>query len=292
MLARSPQVGYLHEPFNVGRWPSWTPRPLPHWYQYICQDNEAAYAQIVDNILGFCYPLRNLLAVRDLRHLAQVPSEWTLATCNRLRRARPLLKDPIALMSAEWLARRYGMQVVVMIRHPAAFAGSLKRLDWRFDFRNWADQPLLLRDLVGPYEQQIRSFITHERDVIDQAVLMWNVIHHVIKGYRDRRPDWLFVRHEDLAEQPVDGFRQLYERLDVPWDQRAERTIHRFSTAESRKEVPTYLHRTVRRDSRAARWTWAHRLNPEERERVREGTAKLASAFYREEDWTPPGEAP
>jgi hypothetical protein len=290
MLALSPGVGYVHEPFNVARWPGWTRRPLPHWYQYICEDNEAAYIDLIDDILQFRYPLMNLLAVRDLRHLVQVAGEWPRASFNRRRRARPLMKDPIALMSAEWLARRFGMQIVVMIRHPAAFAGSIKRLDWRFDFRNWADQPLFLQHLAGPYEREIRSFIELERDVIDQAVLMWNVIQHVIKGYRDRHPDWLYVRHEDLCEQPVDGFRGLYERLDLPWNQRVERTILRFSTARSRREVPTYLHRTVRRHSRAARWTWVHRLNPQERERVREGTAKLASAFYGEEDWTPPEE--
>jgi hypothetical protein len=291
MLALSPGVGYVHEPFNVARWPGWTRRPLPHWYQYVCEDNEAAYVDLVDDILRFRYPLMNLLAVRDLRHLAQVGGEWPPASFNRLRRARPLMKDPIALMSAEWLARRFHMQIVVMIRHPAAFAGSIKRLDWRFDFRNWADQPLLLQHLAGPYEREIRSFIERERDVIDQAVLMWNVTHHVIMGYRDRHPDWLYVRHEDLSEQPVDGFRELYQRLDLRWNQRVERAILRSSTATSRREVPTYLHRTVRRHSQAARWTWAHRLNPQEQERVREGTAKLASAFYGEEDWIPPEKA-
>jgi hypothetical protein len=180
-----------------------------------------------------------------------------------------------------------------MIRHPAAFAGSLKRLDWPpFDFGNWAEQPLFLRDLAGPYEAQIREFAKGGGDLIDQAILMWNVIHHVIRAYRQRHPEWSFVRHEDLAEEPLKGFRDLYERLDLVWDRTAETVIRRSSAHQSRREVPAYLHRTVRRDSRAARWTWLHRLTPEERERIREGTAEVAAAFYEDGDWWDPQPEP
>jgi hypothetical protein len=232
----------------------------------------------------------NVLKVRDARQAFQVAEEVPFSLWYRLRGARPLLKDPIALMSAEWLAERFRVQPVVMIRHPAAFAGSLLRVDWpRFDFRNWSDQPLLLRDLAGPYEGQIRAFAGGaEHDRIDEAILMWNVMHHVVGLYRDRHPDWSFVRHEDLSEEPVKGFRDLYERLGLVWDPVAEAAIARSSTDHGRREVPAHLHRTVRRDSRAARWTWLRRLTPQERERVREGTGEVAEAFYGEEDWTPP----
>jgi hypothetical protein len=182
------------------------------------------------------------------------------------------------------------MEVVVMIRHPAAFAGSLLQLDWpRFDFGNLARQPRLLRDLAGPYEDDIRSFDPGRQDLVEEAVLLWNVIHHVIAGYRDRHPGWRFVRHEDLAEEPLKGFHELYEGLDLEWDRIAERIVVRSSTG--RAEVPAYLHRTVRRDSRAARWTWRDRLSPEDRDRVRAGTAEVAAAFYGDEDWNPPGDA-
>jgi len=63
----------------------------------------------------------------------------------RLAGERPLLKDPIAFFSAEWLARTYGADVVVLIRHPAGFAGSLKRMGSSFDFNDFLGQPDLLR---------------------------------------------------------------------------------------------------------------------------------------------------
>jgi hypothetical protein len=287
MLALSPGIGYLHEPFFPRRWPGWLSEPFPHVYQYICPENEAPFVRRVEDVLAFRYPVRNLLEVRGARQAFQALEEVPFSVWYRLRGARPLLKDPLALMSAEWLADRFGAQPVVMIRHPAAFAGSLRRLDWPpFDFRNWSEQPLFLRDLAGPFEADIRAAASRPPDPIDEAILMWNVIHHVIAGFRDRRPDWSYERHEDLSEDPVKSFRRLYERLGLVWDRVAEAAVVRSTTG--RGEVPIHLHRTVRRDSRATRWTWLRRLTPAELERVREGTAEVASAFYGPEDWSPP----
>ena len=291
MLSGSPNVGYIHEPFNVHRWPNWVPARLPHVYMYVCPENGHLYERAIEDVLAFRYPLRNITAAPNGRQVGQAVAEFGVSLFYRLRRMRPLLKDPIALMSAEWLADRFGMQTVVMIRHPAAFASSIKRLRWRFDFHNWRDQPLLQRDLIGPYEDQVRALAEREHDLVDQAILMWNVTHHVITGYEQRRPEWAFIRHEDLSEEPLKGFRDLYDRLDLTWDAFAEEAILRSSTDQSRKEVPTYLHRTVRRDSRAARWTWLSRLTEEERARVREGTAEVAARWYGEEDWVPPRSA-
>ena len=288
MLAASPNVGYVHEPFNVHRWPNWVPLRLPHVYMYICRENEHLYERAIEDVLSFRFPLQNIVTAPNLRQVRQAAAEFGLSLYYRLRRLRPLVKDPIALMSAEWLAERFGARVVVMIRHPAAFASSIKRLSWRFDFQNWRDQPLLIRDLIGPYEGQIREYAGQEHDLVDQAIVMWNVTHHVIRGYQERHPDWLFVRHEDLTKEPLKGFRDMFDRIDLTWDQFAEDWIVASSTDASRKEVPTYLHRTIRRDSRAARWTWTTRLTPEEQERVRRGTAEVAEGFYADRDWDPP----
>ena len=53
------------------------------------------------------------------------------------------------------MAERFDLAVVAMIRNPAAFASSIKRLAWGFDFRNWLDQELLMRDLLHPFTDEI-----------------------------------------------------------------------------------------------------------------------------------------
>jgi hypothetical protein len=291
MLALDPGVGYIREPFNPDRWPSWMRSRPPHWFEYVCAEDEAAFAPQVRDMLAFRYPIRNLVAARSTGDVRRLVSEYRSSRDFRRRGVRPLLKDPIAVLSSEWLADRFGAEIVLLIRHPAAFASSIKRLDWAFDFRSWTAQPLLLRDLLGPYEAEIRSFAEHERDLIDQSILLWNAIHHVILGYRERHPGWTFLRHEDLCEDPVGGFRGLFEHLGLTWDAATAEAIASSSSDESAKEVPASQRHNVRRDSKAARWTWLKRLTRDEQDRIRAGTAAVAAAFYGPEDWDP-GNAP
>jgi len=288
MLCRAPGAAYVHEPFSPLRSPGWTGRRIPFWYLYVCPENEQRYAAAFERVLDLRYPIgADLRGVRTARQAGQVALEWPRSLAARARGARVVLKDPIALFSAEWLAKRFGMEVVVMVRHPAAFAGSLKRLNWRFDFRNWAAQPLLMRDHLGPFADEIRAYAERERDIIDQAVLMWNAIHHTIAAYRERHPGWRFVKYEELADRPLEGFRDLARHLRIPWTSRLAAHVERNSAEGNPKEVPTLLHRSVRRDSRAAKRTWVLRLTPQERDRVRAGTAEVAGRFYSDQDWTP-----
>src|SRR5439155_664004 len=79
--------------------------------------------------LRFRYNLGGQLAhLRDVEDVRRLAVDGAHFLGSRLRAARPLLKDPIAAFSASWLARTFGMATVVVVRHPGAFASSLKRL--------------------------------------------------------------------------------------------------------------------------------------------------------------------
>jgi hypothetical protein len=289
MLCFSEEAAYIDEPFNPGRRPGWAPRPFDYWYQYICPENEKDYLPIFQDIFSLRYPvLPQLGQLRSIEHLKRGAGDWWHSIRCRRARMRPLVKDPIAFMSAQWLADRFGAQVVVMIRHPAAFASSLKRLNWRFDFGQWLEQELLMRDLLSPFAGQIRDFAHDERDIIDQAILMWNVMYSVTRLYRENNPHWRFVRYEEVAEAPLDELHRLYEGLGLTWSDRARALIAHHTTAENIKDVPPGEPGNIRRDSRAARWTWQSRLTEEEIERIRTGVAEGASSFYVDTDWDLP----
>lgn len=279
-LALDPSLIYVHEPFNLdARKPTMRARPA-HWFEHVTRENEGALLESMAEVVRGDFPVRRQ-SVAD--RLAE-----------RIRPHRVLVKDPIALLAAPWLADRFGFQVVVLLRHPAAFASSLKRLDWRFDFDNLADQPLFLRDLAGPFAPEIRALAVRQRmgqrepDIIDQAILIWNVLHHVIAGYRDQHPDWTFLRNEDVSEAPVEHFRRLYAAFGLRWTDAIERQVEAGSGEDAPAEVDVADRNVTVRNSRAARWTWLHRLTPEEQERVREGTQAVAAQFYSERDWIAP----
>ena len=286
MLCLSGQAGYVHEPFNPDRRPGWTGGAIPYWFLYVSRENEEHYRPIVERVLNFHYPVRrNLADVRSVKGAGLFALDLSRSVRYRLRRPRPLLKDPIALFSAEWLAHSFDVEVVVMIRHPAAFAASVKRLGWRFKFRGWLAQDALLRDWLHPFEAQMRRCAAEDVDIIEQAIVMWSAMHHVIKELRDRHHSWSFIRHEDLAAAPLDGFQDLYRRLQLQWSERVRSKIIRHSNTRNPAELKGWRHVSVKRNSSAVTRSWARHLTNDEICRIRAGVEPLASAFYSDQDW-------
>ena len=288
-LGQSDEVEYLHEPFNSSLWPRLLERRPPGHFVYICEENEGPWLEPVDRLLRYRFPLRAQVGeVRRPRDGAKLARDWARSVRRRVRHRRPLLKDPIALFASEWVARRFDLDVVVMIRHPAAFASSIKRLGWRFDFTTWLEQPLLLRDHLGPVQADLERMAAGGSDLVDEAIVLWNALYGVVATLEDRHPEWHVLRYEDLAADPVEGFARLYPSLGLRWDDGVARRVAGFSDERNVKEVPAGEKGTVRRDSRAAMWTWTSRLTAEEVDRVRAGTAALASRYYDESAWVPP----
>ena len=127
------------------------------------------------------------------------------------------MKDPIALLSAEWLADTFRMHVIVLIRHPAAFTASLLRLDWRFDFANFVSQPALMERDLAPFAAEIEAAVRRRLDAVAEAGPLWKCRYATVDRYRRERPNWLFLRHEDLSARPVDGFEAMRRHLDIAY---------------------------------------------------------------------------
>jgi hypothetical protein len=285
MLCLSREAGYVDEPLNPARWPGWMPVQPPYWYLYVSDHNMDVYRPLFERILRFRYPtVAHIKHCRNPRDAGRVLVDSTRSLAYRARGMAPLLKDPMALFSSEWLAQTFDMNVVVMIRHPAAFAGSVKRLNWQFKFKGWLAQEQLLRDWLDPFADEMRYHASHETDIIDQSILMWNAMYYVVHQMRERNPHWSFPRHEDLAVAPVARFRGLYEHLGLHWDHRVARRVASYSSERNPREVPSWLHATIRRNSRAAARTWEQRLTDDEAKRVAYGVADVARHFYSDDE--------
>jgi hypothetical protein len=284
MLAAGDSVGYIREPFSILHRPGILDVPIRWWFPYVCAENEEPYLAAVEDMLEFRY--RTGASVRGVRSgmdAAKVMHDVVRWERYRSRRARPLLKDPLALFSSEWLAERFHARVVVLIRHPAGFASSLQRYRWTHPFDHFLRQPLLMRDRLEPFRQKIEEYTRTEHDCLDQAILLWNLIHHTIRGYRHRHPDWLFCRYEDIGTQPLSEFERLYRDLGLEFSPEARRAIREHSDASNPEEARDA--QALKRDSRAAVRTWTTRLSREEIDRVRRGTAEIGPEFYTDSDW-------
>jgi len=284
ILAASRQVCYIQEPFHPGRRSGACRARFARWFTYVCRENESRFLEPFRDTLRLRYDL--LGAARAVRSAADVPRflrEYARFVAYRALGAPPLVKDPIALFSAEWLASRFDMDVVVVIRHPAGFASSLKRLGWAFPFADLIEQPLLMRDLLRPFERELARCAERPGDILDQAACLWRIMHHVIAGYRTRRPGWTFVRHEDLSRDPVREFEALFGKLGLGFTARA-RDLIAETTDPANPADPADPH-SLRRDSAAGASIWKERLAPAEVRRIRAGVGDASKLFYSDAEW-------
>jgi sulfotransferase family protein len=279
MLALAPGVGYVHEPFN----PRFSAGAFDRYFTVVTQDNEVRYAPELERVLSFRYDLLTRLRRRHApKDVARALRDFTRTQHLRRAAARPLMKDPIALLSAEWLARHFEMDVVVLIRHPAAFASSLKRLGWRHSFATFLDNGRI-PEVIRPYEGEIRAQAREPGDDLAQAALLWRLLYNAVGAYRERHDDWLFLRHEDISLEPAESFEHVYGRLGLELTEPARAEIERASSAGNPAALATP--HAVELDSAASLGRWREELAPAEIETLRERTADVWPRFYSEADW-------
>jgi Sulfotransferase family len=286
MLAAGGQAAYISEPLNVLHRPGLLNSSVKQWYTYICIENESEYLPAFQGALSYRYHLwAAIKSLRSRRDVLRIGRDAGIYITGRLRRQRPLLKDPFAVFSIPWFIDRLGCQVVVTVRHPAAFASSLKRLGWNFDFANLLAQPLLMRDLLESYRTEMEEVLKTPDDVIAQASLLWRIVYQTVASYRERFPGIHLASHEDFSLQPVDCYRDLYAALGLDFTRRAEKIILSSSSSENPKEAVKGAIHAVRLDSAANLNNWKHRLTPDEIERVCQLTAGAAAQYYPDEGW-------
>jgi hypothetical protein len=194
-------------------------------------------------------------------------------------RPRYLLKDPIALLSAGWLYERYDLQVICLTRKPLSFAGSLKVLNWDFDFSNFLEQETLMETKLAPFKTEIET--VHEKgDFIDRIALLWNVLNYVILQYRKKYPDWLFIKQEDVAMKPTAEFRKIFNYLNIAFDDETKNYIRKFTTGSMNSETETSRYQP--RNAKLTLESWKERLTAEEAARVSEATKHIFHQVYQD----------
>jgi len=209
--------------------------------------------------------------------------DWAATARFRARHARPLLKDPIAVFSSEWLCDTFDMDCIVLVRHPAAFVDSIIWRELRHPFEHFLAQSLLMRDLLGDHEDEIRRYAEREQSLLDQGILLWILIHDAILRFRKRRPQWQFLRLEDIAREPQANFREMYDRLGLVFDDGVARTIEEHSSAGNPEKATSMA--AVKRDSQASIVAWKRHLTQAQIDEIRGRVAPISDAFYGDEDW-------
>lgn len=198
---------------------------------------------------------------------------------------RTLYKDPISFFSIDTYINELKADVLISVRHPAAFVGSLKRLGWTHDFSHFLRQEVLMQTYLYPFRDQIHMFTLREYDVVDQGILLWNLINLNVMKFKQKYPQIMVVRHEDLSLEPVEKFKEVFENFQVTFSPEAQRYLCETTSVHGWNEVEKGRVHQLKRDSRKNVYNFKERLSVEEFNRVREGTEMISHLFYDIEWW-------
>ena len=302
MLEASGEAVYVNEPLNPNHPPGRSPGVLnaevSHRFQYICADNDERWAAAFKDTLRLRYhPVAELRRNHAPYDLARMAKYSTAFTVGRLRGCRALIDDPCSTFSAAWFAQRLGCAVIISVRHPLSFVGSWRRLGWKVNLYDVLDQPLLMRDLLGPYADDLRAMADSD-DQVAKAALLWRVTYAIMGDLDARQPGMLHIkRYEDLASDPEAGFRDLYATCGLTWTERASKRIRWATTDHGKAEGGQHswtlrggVSRTAFRpmDSRSSLGAFRSRLSEQDIDRVREITDTVASRYYDAKDGVTP----
>jgi hypothetical protein len=284
MLAANPQTAYISEPLNVLHRPGVFHAAVQYWYPYITEVNESQYLPAFRELMDLKYDLfAEVGSLRSRRDLMRMGRDLAIFANGKIRGQRVLLKDPFAVFSTPWFAKKLNCEVVITVRHPAAFASSLKRLNWPFDFNHLLSQPGLMQDHLEAERTEMQAM--QADDIVGQAALLWRMIYRFVHGTSGLFPGFKIVRHEDLSLDPVAGFRSLYQSLDLAFDEKVRDVILNSSSSENPVKLAKEKTFSVKLDSRAALNNWKRILSGDEISRVQKLTEGVSDLFYSEAEW-------
>ncbi|MEW6401820.1 MAG: sulfotransferase [Chloroflexota bacterium] len=284
MLAADADTAYISEPLNVLHRHGVFRAPVKYWYTYLTAENESGFLPAYRELLDFRYHFwLEFFSIRSRKDFLRMGRDFRTFFIGNMQGQRALLKDPFAVFSTPWFAEKLNCQVVITVRHPAAFASSLKRLNWPFDFHNLLDQPALMRDHLEADRAEMEAVPAD--DVIGGAALLWRLIHRIIHLTCNLHPDFKVVRHEDLSLDPVGGYKSLYESLGLNFTEKVKNIILNSSSSENPTELSKKKKHSVKLDSLANLENWKKRLTAEEITRIRKITEPVSHLFYTANEW-------
>ncbi len=287
MLALSKNIGYIHEPFNTDHNIGRIAKQFDYRFQYIELGKKSKYEKLFKDVVDFKYNLNNAIkSVATLSDFGYKIREFGQTAQNRMLNRRPLIKDPIGIFATPWLYTRFDALPVITIRHPGAVISSFKRLNWQIDFSSIYNQKLLMDNYLSGFKDNLKNRLNSANDPIENGILLWNIIYYVIIQYQKEYPNWIFIRHEDISRRPVELFKKLYDKLGIEFSPYIKKQIDSTSSPKNISEVPEDSNAMfITIDSIKNLNNWKSRLTKDEIERIKIGTDKFVSHYYREDEW-------
>lgn len=283
VLSRAKGLSYIDEPFNrergiVG---------VNHWFPYASSPHDY-YGRMVEEFMRLNVRYRFTPTGSRLKMAAKRViggrAQWRLRHFRWLgrRSGGMLIKDPLAIFLSDYMHRRFGVGVLVLVRHPAAFYYSVRRLGWRFDPSELLRQDRLVEELLMAERPLLER--THGSPA-EQYAILWRCIYRVVLQFSDEHccsGGWLVRRHEDISVEPEREFQRIFEALNIPFSESVRQFVRKSTSRANPAVAPGNRTHVIRRDSAALVDYWRQRVPNDEQRVIRKVVGEVGERFYPE----------
>jgi hypothetical protein len=126
-----------------------------------------------------------------------------------------VVKSVHAQLALEWLAARFPIRVVLVLRDPLSVLSSWKTMGW---LASGGALDELGRGSAAELERELRVQPSAGGAALADAAQLIALLTSALLEAARRRPEWQVAAHEELCERPHDSFPQLAHALGLGWD--------------------------------------------------------------------------
>ncbi|MBE9490995.1 MAG: sulfotransferase domain-containing protein [Bacteroidetes bacterium] len=199
---------------------------------------------------------------------------------------------------AEWLDSEFNFKNVVLMRHPVAFVESFTR-NTSWDRHSICNSLVKQNNLLEKYdlleykndllkfsEMEINIKLTqsigfdNEKLRIERASLIWNIFAKTYISY-NKKHNWIFLKYEELASNPVESFRKVYKLLGIEFTIKHENKIQKYCSEGNKVKSKKFV--DLKRDSKSLIRSWEKNMDPFDIEFIKSLTEKHGKQIYMDE---------
>lgn len=192
---------------------------------------------------------------------------------------RVVIKEVASFMSLEWIYKRHQPEVLIIIRHPCGVALSERNQGTPVDrpIKEMLEQTALVKDHLEPYI----SVMKKAKTPFEIYGAIWGARNRVLADLLPHYPQWKILFYEEICEDPMNCFHELFDHFGLRWSQRVQNFINR-STTEERPGLYA-IHRVSLKQINK----WKGEMKYSEIDQVRSFVEPFNLPFYNaESDWS------
>lgn len=216
VLASARRTMYIHEPFNPDS--VWSAAfPVPSQFLYLDSRNGGSFKERFELLLQLEPRFRGV-GRAGADDCLKLILEALFAEGASRSEIRPIVKDPIAMLSTEWLVDEFAMIPVIVLRHPISVIKSLLRLDWMRPGTGIVyikNQPPVIDRFYGGQLGELNAYIDADLGTLERTTLFVRYLYLALADYAETHSNWVYLPYERLTVEASDVFTATFDRLGL-----------------------------------------------------------------------------